>query len=121
MLMLNNSYNAVSCNGDLVSTCGGYDPKENFGFVLIDDHIVPNSFVDFIADALSDTIFYYGEVLPIRDYVPDDLWANLDTDERAVLGPVIVLLIEQGRVVIKFQSDACDDEVICSDCGKKGH
>jgi hypothetical protein len=111
MLTKSKLYKSVSCNRDVVAELVGSDlPEDFFGFVLIDKHIVPNSFIDFVADAISSTTFPYGAVVSVRDYVTEPLWEGLDDDERQVLGGVIMLLIEQGRVAVEFTMDECDSE-----------
>jgi hypothetical protein len=115
MAMKSNLYKSVNCNRDAVAELVGSDfPEGHFGFVLIDDHVVPNSFIDFVADALCDTTFPYGAVFSVRDYVTEPLFECLDEDERQVLGGVIMLLIEQGRVAVEFPSEECD----CENCSK---
>jgi hypothetical protein len=114
-------YTSVNCNRDVVAELvGDAVPDGHFSFVLIDDHIVPNSFIDFVADAVCDTTFPYGSVFSVRDYMTAPLYECLDEEEHQVLGGVIMLLIEQGRVAIEFPPDECDDEDICTGCKNKG-
>lgn len=109
MLLKSKLYSSVSCNKVMVAELVGNDvPEDFFGFVLIGEHIVPNAFIDFVADAVSDTTFSYGAVFSVRDYVTEPLWECLDEDERQVLGGVIMLLIEQGRVAVEFPAEECD-------------
>jgi hypothetical protein len=116
MKMQNSLYRSVNCNRDVVAELVGGDfPEDHFGYVLIDDHIVPNSFIEFVADAVCDTTFPYGAVFSIRDYVTEPLFECLDQEERQVLGGVIMLLIQQGRVAISFE----DDDQVGAECAPK--
>lgn len=84
---------------------GVKDSDEYFNYSIINDRLVPNSFLDRIALHLSDKSLKYGEVLSPRRLCGDDFFFSLTNDERQVLGPCILLLIGVGLVTMTFPGE----------------
>lgn len=73
-------------------------------FVLIENILVPTSFLDELAEHLMpwNHVFENDDLLTAREMVGECFWAGLSTNERTVLGACLLILIEQGRVVLDF-------------------
>ena len=73
-------------------------------FVLIQDTLVPTAFLDELANHLMpwNMLFDDDDLLTAREMVGELYWAGLSTNERSVLGACLLILIEQGRIVLTF-------------------
>ena len=72
------------------------------GYYAIDGHMVPYSFIDRLADHLSDFVLDYDMVHSARDTVSDEFWDDLTQAERDVLAPCLLLLVERGQFPVIF-------------------
>ena len=75
-----------------------------YGYTIINDCLVPDSFLDRIEFDLAFSVINYGEVLSPRDLLGEETWLDFDDNEREVLAPCILLLIEDGRIELNFSS-----------------
>jgi hypothetical protein len=75
---------------------GQFSREGKYGYVLVNDHLVPFSFISRLKDELEDVFFEYNEVHPLDDSFSDEFLASLDSVERKVLGACMLLLIEEG-------------------------
>ena len=99
-------FTTVRLNADYVETmakqaeANGYKAivPEQCGYVLVATHLVPLTFIERIKAELSDTYFNYGCVLSESALFGDSFLQSLDDDERAVLMPCVLILIERGEV-----------------------
>lgn len=75
---------------------GQFTREGKYGYVLVNDHLVPFSFISRLRDELENIFFEYDEVHPLDDSFSDEFLASLDIVERKVLGACMLLLIEKG-------------------------
>jgi len=73
-------------------------------FMLIDDQLVPTAFLDRLDKhpMAWNAVFEEDAVYTARELVGEDFWFSLTNAERRVLGACLLILIEQGRVVLEF-------------------
>jgi hypothetical protein len=69
---------------------------------LINNHLVPYSFLDELEQRFFDATFDHDQVISIRAIVGDEYLQGLSNAERKVLGGCVLLLIEQSRIAIDF-------------------
>lgn len=101
---------STGCNADYVETmakqaaANGHKEivLERSGYTLIGAHLVPKTFFEQVKAELADTVFDYGFVLSEATIFSADFLASLDQDARAVLMPVVLVLIEQGEFALNF-------------------
>ncbi len=81
------------------------------GYFLVNDTLVPYAFLDLIEADIGYGLITieYGDVFTPEDLMDDQFWAILTEQERAVLGPCVLLLIEQGRIALTFPEVEPDD------------
>lgn len=73
--------------------------EDAYGYVLIDDYLVPYAFIERLYDHVNNYTFSnYEAVLPIEDILGDGFWESLDEDERRVAGSCLLMVIEDGYV-----------------------
>lgn len=82
----------------------GIDENDCIGFSIIDDMIVPISFVDRLSFHLDLKTIIYGDVISPRRLCGDEFFNSLTDEERQVLASCILLLIEDGRIALNFSS-----------------
>lgn len=87
---------------------GQFTRKGKYGYVLVNDHLVPFSFISRLKAELEDTYFEYNEVHPLDDSFSDEFLASLDIVERKVLGACTLFLIEEGDFNL-INSDGIDE------------
>lgn len=103
------AFKYVNCHSEQISEVIGKDvPHGKFGFHLINDHLVPNNFLDDLEGRFFDVTFDHDQVISIRDIVGDAYIQGLTKAEREVLGACLLLLIEQGRLAIYFMDAKLD-------------
>ena len=89
-----------------VEVCIAGAPTIPGGYLLIDNHLVPDAFVDRVANLFSSSRgFCYGPVITPREMVGDEFWETLDKKERRVVGHILLLLIEQGCIDVAYMHD----------------
>ena len=69
---------------------------EKCGYVLVNKRLVPYPFLDRLKTELDGINFQYGFVLNERVLFKDAFLKTLDSDEREVLMPCVLILIERG-------------------------
>ncbi len=78
------------------------EPPIGLGFTLIDDTLVPNTFLDDVDAALSPIRLNCFEVTRVADLFDEAFLASLTVLEREVLGGCVMLLLEKGLVPISL-------------------
>ena len=87
---------------------GQFSREGKYGYVLVNDHLVPFSFISRLKDELEDVFFEYDEVHALEDSFSDEFLASLDIVERKVLGACTLFLIEEGDFNL-INSDGIDE------------
>ena len=85
---------------------------EQCGYVLVATRLVPLTFIERIKAELSDTYFNYGCVLSESALFGDSFLQSLNDDERAVLMPSVLILIERGDLGVNLFESAEDAMVV---------
>ena len=75
----------------------------NYGYVLINGHLVPYSFISRLEDELGGAFYEYNEVYSLEDIFGTKFLESLTSNELKVLGGCMLILIEKGDFWI------CDD------------
>ena len=98
-------YKSVQLNADYVegmakegATRGltTIEPEES-GYVLVQERLVPFTFIELVKAELLYSFFEYGCVLSESILFDDAFLQSLTDDERAVLMPCVLMLIERGE------------------------
>jgi hypothetical protein len=76
-----------------------YDPKDDYGYFLVDDHLVPYNFFDRLFAHLANNNFTYGEVISVDEICGSEFLEALTADEYHVLGTCIMIILESGFAV----------------------
>lgn len=82
----------------------------NCGFVLVGKKLVPYAFLTRLQDQLSGSNFQYGPVLDEAVIFDEEFLLSLDPDEREVLMPCVLILIERGDFGLNLFASV-DEEV----------
>ncbi len=78
---------------------GYVTPKtELLGYTLINDRIVPETFIQRVIHQIKDTTFVYGEVLRDVDIFDVNYLESLPDAEREILMAVVLQLIARGEI-----------------------
>jgi hypothetical protein len=112
MFPLPDLYPAARCNSYLMQELAIGNPGRSTvffkyhdrSFVLINDVVVPSAFIDDLAEHPMpwNMLFDDDAVLTTREIVGEPFWLGLTDSQRSVLGACLMILIEQGRVVLEF-------------------
>ena len=109
-MIANGPFLSVKCNPEYLADIAkealsnGCKPAldADSGYLLINNQLVPFSFVDKVDAALGVTAIEYGYLLD-EDYLFDSAFLeSLDALERAVLMPVVMYMIAQGSFGFQF-------------------
>ena len=84
--------------------------QENCGYVLVGKNLVPYPVLARVKKALEDSTFEYGCVLSEATIFDAEFLLSLDPDEREVLMPCVLMLIERGDFGVNLFESA-DEEV----------
>lgn len=89
------------------ATESGYPmpPAEHCGYTLIDGHLVPEIFIQCVQEELSEHHFEYGQVLCEDCMFESDFLDSLDHHERAVLMPVVLILVARGDLGLNLWTE----------------
>ena len=82
-------------------TCAVYSDF-NFGYTVVGDLLVPDVFLMDLAAHLGSRHLEYGMVYSPKKLCDREFFNALTNEERAVLGPCILLLISDGSVKMNF-------------------
>ena len=91
-------------------TCPVYSDF-NFGYTVVGDLLVPDVFLMNLAVHLGSRHLEYGMVYSPRELCDREFFYALTNEERAVLGPCILLLISDGSVKMNFADKELVDYV----------
>jgi hypothetical protein len=72
-------------------------PREYCGYTLICGQLVPETFIQAVAEQIEDDIFDYGDVLGEEDIFKQEFLDALDKKSRAVLMPVVLQLVARDK------------------------
>lgn len=75
---------------------GQFTAEGTYGYVLVNDHLVPYSFISRMANEIHGRIFEYDKVHSLVEIFGEEFLASLNSTEREVLGACMLLLIEKG-------------------------
>ena len=75
---------------------GLFDPKKTYGYALINDLIVPYSFIDRVREKVLETVFVYDEIFSMSEIFDRSFIESLSEVERSVLPSCMMFLIEDG-------------------------
>ena len=67
-----------------------------YGYFLIEEKLVPKSFVIKLYHHLCDISFEYGDIWSVQELLGNDFWLSLNDDERSVAGACVLIIIENG-------------------------
>lgn len=103
MTSISKVFPSVRCNADYVqnlaeeAVANGYLPilPEKCGHALLNQCLVPFTFLERVQQELQGMIFQYV-VLTESDIFTEGFLASLEEKERSVLMPAVMLLIERG-------------------------
>lgn len=103
-------YPSVECNATSMAETAECAPDladaiyawGDSGYWLINGTLVPRSFLDRVEDALKNTLLTYGAVVKVESLFPTSFLTALDRTEQTVLGPLALMLIENGGLDIHF-------------------
>ena len=114
MYELTKLFPATRCNSDRMEELAIGAPTRSTvfrkyhgkSFMLIEDIVVPTAFLDELAAHPMSWGLIFDDDMAInaREMVGEWYWAGLSNDQRTVLGACLMILIEQGRVVLEFSS-----------------
>ena len=76
-----------------------------FGYFIVGDVLVPNAFLDRLGFHLGSEELNYGDALSPRQLCGDEFFLSLTDEEREVLGPCILLLVDEGRISMRFPGE----------------
>lgn len=103
--MLNELDAAQLCKNNAAN--GYLTPRqEDLGYTLINDRMVPESFIQRVASELVDAPFCFEEVLRVIDIFEEEFLESLSALEREVLMPVVLHLLALGEVGFVWKSSA---------------
>lgn len=90
-------YKSVDMHPDILSQqIDSYRLGDAYGYFLVDDKLVPKSFVDRIFDHLCGITFQYGYVWSAEMILGEEFWSTLDEFEQSVAGACLLIIIENG-------------------------
>ena len=77
-----------------------YDQRDQYGYVLVEGHLVPYTFFGRLHDHISNNNFKYGDVISIEEICGREFLESLNDSERQVVEPCLLILIENGFALI---------------------
>ena len=103
MLQVTKTTHIAYCSADLADEMLGIEvPEGQHGYRLIDDKLVPISFLDRIEYHLVSTTFDATKVYTAQKMVNEAFWQALDIAEQEALPACLFLLIDEGRITFTF-------------------
>lgn len=115
MTNFSNLFPSTHCNREYVegmdeeTAANGYKEihPDQTGYALVNKRLVPFTFVNRVKNELEGIQFEYGFVMNERQIFSDAFLKSLDKDERKVLMPCVLILIERGDFELNlFESRA---------------
>ena len=91
----------INLNG-MAKFNGVVDPDVCFGYTVIGDMLVSNSFMKRLEVHLDSIELKYGTVFSARKLCGDKFFNSLTDEERLVLAPCILVLIDEGGIRMNF-------------------
>jgi hypothetical protein len=82
---------------------------EHCGYTLIDNLLVPETFIQRVISAIENCEFQYGTVLSKECLFDKEFLFSLDEREEVVLMPVVLQLVASGKFPLNLSS-ACDQD-----------
>lgn len=94
------NYKSVDIHTAILSQqINNYRQGDTYGYFLIDDKLVPKSFVSRINNRLCEITFGYGYVWSIETLLGEEFWSSLDDFEQSVAGACLLIIIENGYAI----------------------
>lgn len=119
MLLSTKLYPSANCNADHLTWLSEEIPEfaeaiaasGQCGYFYANDQLIPYAFIKKLTDAIGfgAITIEYGAVLSPRAMCGEDLWSSFDEQERAAVGPSLLLMIEQGQIALTFPAAESDD------------
>jgi hypothetical protein len=83
------------------------------GFVLIDDKLVPYSFIYrvYLAAEGNCQSCAYDTVYSVKEWIDEDLWKEFTDQEKKVIGPCLLILMEMGKIRLHFEEPPKSDSL----------
>nr|WP_315491064.1 hypothetical protein [uncultured Rhodoferax sp.] len=99
-----NLYPSTLCDASMVAAMTedgeniGYmtPPLEHCGYILINNRLVPEAFIQRVIEQLAGRQFQYGCVLSEADVFDAEFLASLDEQEQSVLMFVVLEIVARG-------------------------
>ncbi|SFC17591.1 hypothetical protein SAMN05216344_110124 [Polaromonas sp. OV174] len=106
MTTITNLFPSTKCNAGYIemmaetAAADGYKKivPEKFGYVLVNKRLVPYTFLERMKNDIDGIGFEYGSVLSEAVIFSDQFLCSLCPDEREVLMPCLLILIERGDI-----------------------
>lgn len=104
MTTITNLFPSTRCNAEYIglmaelAAADGYKKivPEKYGYVLVGKRLVPYTFLERMKNDIDGIGFEYGSVLSEATTFSDQFLCSLRPDEREVLMPCLLILIERG-------------------------
>jgi len=117
---MTNLFPTTLCNASLVEEmteaglANGYvtPEREHCGYALINDRLVPETFIQRVMAEFDECVFDYGVVLSKEHLFDAEFLESLDEFEHQVLMPVVLLLVARDKFPLNLWA-ACLQEDDC--------
>jgi hypothetical protein len=77
------------------------ESPDDYGYVLIGNDFVSFEFINKVKQNLQFNPLAYGPIIDAETMVLPEFWDSLDCDERAVVGPCLLILIGNGGIKMR--------------------
>lgn len=106
----NNPFPSARCEARDIQTEGkavefGYVEREHTGFTLIQDALVPESFIERVLYQMGSTYYSYGTVLKKEDMFFEKFLDSLTPAEHEVLMSVVLELMARGEFPLNISPE----------------
>ncbi|MBA4055384.1 MAG: hypothetical protein C0490_11780 [Marivirga sp.] len=76
-----------------------YREGDVYGYFLIDNKLVPKSFLMRLYECLCDITFDYGDIWSVEELLGNEFWSSLNDLERSVAGACVLIIFENGYAI----------------------
>lgn len=81
-----------------MQTIANVESPDEYGYALIGSDLVSFAFIDKVKRHVRINPLAYGPLIDAETMVDPEFWDSLDSDERAVVGPCLLILIGNGGI-----------------------
>jgi len=96
--------NCISAKGQAETEEFWYFPDGYHLFEVVGDNLVTTTLMQSLVEHTKGKAVTYRDVLSIREFCDENFLANLDEDERAVVGECLAKLIDTRRIRLQIQT-----------------